>query len=129
MRGKRTLILILTLALIVTSKVVSFSQEEEIKPEQAVASQQPQTQWLWGEVISLDAQNKSLVVKYFDYESETEKEIPVSADENTVYEGVKSFEEIKLKDTVSVDYVVAAEGKNIAENISVEQAEGREDYP
>ena len=36
---------------------------------------------------------------------------------------MKSFNEIKIKDTLSVDYKVTSAGKNLAKNISFEKAE------
>jgi hypothetical protein len=80
--------------------------------------------WLWGEVSSLDTQNKTLLVKYFDYETDQEKEMVVATDSKTIYENIKSFDEIKPQDTVSIDYIVSPEGKGIAKNISVEKPEG-----
>lgn len=80
-------------------------------------------QWILGEVISVDTQKNEVLVKYLDYETEQEKEIAIMADNNTAYENVKSLAELKPKDTVSVDYVAGADGKNVAKNISVEAPE------
>ncbi|MCX5714550.1 MAG: hypothetical protein NT033_07060 [Candidatus Omnitrophica bacterium] len=79
--------------------------------------------WLWGEVSSIDSQNKSLVVKYFDYETDQEKEMTVAVDNKTILDNIKSFEEIKPQDTVSIDYIVSSDGKNISKNISIEKPE------
>ncbi len=101
---------------------VLFAQTE-IKPEQvAVASPEMDVQWLWGEVVNIDYPNKVFTVKYFDYETETEKNVSVLVNNGTVYESVTSLDEIKPKDTVSVDYVVV-EGNNIAKNVGVEKPE------
>lgn len=83
----------------------------------------PEVQWIYGEVLSIDAANKAISVKYLDYETDQEKEIAMNVDAQTVYENIKSIEEIKPKDAVSIDYVVGAEGKNIAKKISLEKAE------
>lgn len=80
------------------------------------------TQWVWGEVVSVDAQNKELTLKYLDYEADQEKEISLTADETTNFENVKSLDEVQPKDNLSVDYI-AKDGKNIAKNISLERAE------
>ena len=40
--------------------------------EEALAPSEPDVQWLWGEVISVDIQNMSLSVKYLDYEEDRE---------------------------------------------------------
>jgi len=80
---------------------------------------EPEVQWLWGEVVSVDTNAKQMTVKYLDYETDTEKEMNIKADDKTTYENVKSLDEIKVQDTLSIDYIVA-DGKNIAKNISVE---------
>lgn len=89
----------------------------------------PEMQWLWGEVSRLDAENKEVTVKYLDYETDTEKEIKISVDEKTTYDNAASLGDLKPKDTVSVDYVVSAEGKNIAKIISLEKVEGLPEVP
>ncbi|OGX14815.1 MAG: hypothetical protein A2166_05890 [Omnitrophica WOR_2 bacterium RBG_13_41_10] len=94
---------------------VTPAQEMDIESE---------TQWVWGEVVSVDAAAKTIKVKYFDYDSDTEKEINVAIDEKTIYENVKSIDEIKPKDTLSMDYIIGPEGNVIAKNISVEKTEG-----
>jgi len=78
------------------------------------------TQWVWGEVTSTDIQAKSLTLKYLDYEADQEKNIVLTVDDNTAYENIKSIDEIKEKDVLSVDYLIV-DGKNIAKNISLEK--------
>ncbi|MFA5092754.1 MAG: hypothetical protein WC543_02260 [Candidatus Omnitrophota bacterium] len=78
-------------------------------------------QWAWGEVTNLDPQAKTVTLKYLDYETDQEKDLVLTADENTVFENIKSFDEIKIKDTLSIDYIIAADGKNVAKNINFEQ--------
>lgn len=89
----------------------------------AATQNEPEVQWVWGEVLSLDAQNKAFVVKYLDYENDQEKELTINVDDKTTYENIKSIEEIKPTDTLSIDYTVTADGKNIAKNISLEKPE------
>lgn len=103
---------------------ITLAQNKAIQ-DQSVAGE-PEMQWLWGEVISADTQKNELKVKYLDYEADLEKEILMIADEKTVFENAKSLGEIKPQDTVSVDYIVGSEGKNIAKNISVEKPEMQE---
>jgi len=88
------------------------------------AKQEPEAQWVWGEVVTVDLQNKMVFVKYLDYESDQEKEMSVAVDDKTTFENVKSMDELKPKDTVSVDYVTQ-DGKATAKNISVEKAENQ----
>lgn len=98
-------------------------QAVQVKPAQETATES-EIQWVWGEVVSTDIQNKTIAVKYFDYDSDSEKETKIAVDDKTNYENVKSIEEIKPKDTLSIDYIAGPEGKLIAKNISVEKAEG-----
>lgn len=114
----------LTLCLILALRL-SFAQEENasVVPEPQATAEGPEVQWLWGEVVSLDSLNKTLVVKILDYETETEKEISISTDDKTTYENIKSLDELKPQDTVSVDYAVTPDGMNLAKNITVEKPE------
>jgi hypothetical protein len=84
---------------------------------------EPEMQWLWGEAVSVDIQKNEVVVRYQDYDTEQEKEMTVSADTKTTFENVRSLAEVQPKDTLSIDYKVLPDGKNIARNISVEKAE------
>ncbi len=79
-------------------------------------------QWVWGEVAGLDIPNKTITLKYLDYETSEEKQISLAVNSLTGYEGVKSLEEIGLKDTLSIDYIIS-NGKNIVKNISLEKPE------
>jgi len=78
------------------------------------------TQWAWGEVVSLDTAAKTITLKYLDYETDQEKNIVLSADEKTTFENIKSLDDIKVKDTLSIDYMVGPDGKNTARNIGLE---------
>jgi hypothetical protein len=77
----------------------------------------------------VDINAKQMTVKYLDYETDTEREINIAIDEKTVFENVKSLEEIKPKDTVSIDYITDLNGKSIAKNISVERNVGTQTQP
>jgi len=125
MRTKVYLILVVAASLILLNTAVSFAQEGRT-PEQAQLVSEPEVQWLWGEVVSVDAPNKTVLVKYLDYETETEKEISINVDDKTTYENVKSIDEIKPQDTVSIDYIVNPDAKNLAKNISLEKPESQE---
>lgn len=124
MGQKISLVLGITTFLILISSIFSFSQD---MPSATSGVQvEPDMQWLWGEVVSVDTQKNELSVKYLDYDTEQEKEIKVALDNKTTYENIKSIAEIKQNDTVSIDYIVSPEGKNIAKNISVEKPESPE---
>lgn len=80
-------------------------------------------QWVWGEVVTADAPNNTITVKYLDYETDQEKEMPVLVDDKTVYDNLKSLAEVKPKDTLSIDYIATPDNKFVARNISKEAAE------
>jgi hypothetical protein len=113
MKIKNFLVLGITALLIFIGANLIFSQEPV----------EPDMQWLWGEVSNVDLQNKTILVKYLDYETDQEKEISITIDDKTNYENIKSIDELKAKDTVSIDYIVSLDGKNIARNISAEKPE------
>jgi len=115
---------------IMSATFIAFAEEPVVAPaDSATASvDQPaalkienETQWAWGEVTNLDAQAKTLTLKYLDYETDQEKDLVLAVDEKTVFENIKSFDEIKINDTLSIDYTVGADGKNIAKNINFEK--------
>lgn len=112
--------LVFTTVLLITliSSGVVFSQEGPSLAQSA----EPEMQWVWGEMVSLDAANNQITVKYLDYENSAEKEIILGVNEKTTYENINSLGELKPKDTVSIDYIVS-DGKNIAKNISMEKPE------
>lgn len=130
MKLKIGLILTVTILALYLSVNLVFSQGETSPTTSASEIQAtPELQWVWAEVVSLDPNNRQLTVKYLDYETDTEKEMLVDVNDQTTYENVKSFSEIKPQDTLSIDYTTPAEGKNIAKNINVEKAEGIQPTP
>ncbi len=93
-------------------------------PAVPAAAQEPvPLEWVWGEVISIDAAGQALVVRYLDYETDTEKEINLKADEKTKFSGINGFSDLKAQDTISVDYTVGQDGKNKALMITYERIE------
>lgn len=99
--------------------ITQVEQEEPLIPEPVGEAIEEDTEWKWGDVLFIDIVNSQLVVKYIDYEIDASKEINFNVDPKTVFEGVKDLGEIKIQDSVSVDYVVS-DGKNIARLISVD---------
>ena len=80
-------------------------------------------EWLYGEVVSVDIAGKSFQVRYLDYNTDIEKQGSVFVDDKTLLEGVKSLQDIKPQDTVSIDYIVDADGKFRAVAVSLETFE------
>lgn len=108
---------------------LGFNFAEEIKPEiqnkedKSTFVSESDVQWVWGEVTSVDMNTKTITLKYLDYETDIEKEITLNIDENTQYENCNSLQQIKPTDTISVDYIVNPEGKNLAKYIVLERPE------
>jgi hypothetical protein len=135
MHGKKFLFLFIAASLILTGSLL-FAQDEAQAPAEPAASVDlevggavppdsatPDTQWIFGEVVSIDLAAKSLTVKYLDYLAQQEKEISFSADEKTSFENIKSLEEVKVGDSLSIDYIVSPDGLNLIKTLGVEAAE------
>lgn len=117
-------VLIVAVSLVSLNIAVSFAQEKTEPKEQATnqaAVESADTLWLWGEVSAINAANNQITVKYLDYDTDNEKEINITVDDKTAYEYVKALNEIKLQDTVSIDYILGPKDKYVAKNISVEK--------
>ena len=119
MDWRKCFIFAFTLSSILIFGEASFAQQEWT----ADISSVPDVQWLWGEVVSVDAARGELTVKYLDYETEEEKQVVIVADDKTSFENADSLAQVRVADTISVDYVVEKGGKNLAKNISVERPE------
>jgi hypothetical protein len=142
MLSRKIVFVLACVAVVMTGALVSFAAEEvtigaqgpesgqeesavtTVAPQETVPAQsESDTQWAWGEVVSLDETAKTITLKYLDYETDQEKDIILVLDDKTVFENIKGFEDIKVKDALSVDYTVAPDGKNIARNIGLENPE------
>lgn len=108
MKLKTGLILGITVSFLFLNVILVSAQETSIEPE---------TQELWGEVISVDTQRNELLVKGFDFETDIEKAITINVNNKTTYTNVESLNEIMPQDTVYIDYVIDQDSKNIAKNI------------
>jgi len=87
----------------------------------AVASEK-KTEWVWGEVVSVDPANKQIVVKHLDYESYEEVQTVLAINEKTLFENVTDLTGIKPGDHITVDYNI--DGKNnTADLVVVEKGE------
>lgn len=119
MDWRKAFIFTVTVLSILIFGSIGFAQLEGLGSNPEI----PDVQWLWGEAISVDAAKGEVVVKFLDYETEQEKQATIVTDDKTSYENVNSLAQIKTTDTLSIDYVVDKDGKNIAKNISVERPE------
>jgi|GEM_PF-817632 len=118
---KRTgvILTVITGLLIFLGTGFALAQQEKLSAQDAAA----EIQWIWGEVVSVDPAAKSFAVKYLDYDTDMEKQMTMSVDDKTGFENSKSLADMKIQDTVSIDYVIGGDGKNVARNISVEKIE------
>ncbi|MFA6130456.1 MAG: hypothetical protein WC731_05705 [Candidatus Omnitrophota bacterium] len=112
-----------------TPVAASTDPEASAPAAQAPVQNENDTQWTWGEVVNLDSAGKTITLKYLDYETDQEKDIVLGVDEKTAFENIKSFDEIKIKDTLSIDYTVGPDGKNMAKNISLESQDSSAPVP
>jgi len=101
--------------------VVPTNSELVTSNQQSSLGKESDMQWAWGEVTNLDKQANTITLKYLDYEADQEKEMVLVVDEKTTFENIKDFNELKLKDTLSIDYMIGVDNKNIAKNISFEK--------
>jgi len=130
MKIKINLVLWLIFSFILISTGLIFSQEQTAeKPLAQEVPSEPETLWIWGDVVSVDAAARKILVKYLDYETDTDREINIVVDDKTTYENVKSVDEIKPQDILTVDYIINPDDNNIARNISVEKPEGAQTLP
>lgn len=129
MNFKKFTVFFIFVILIMVSAVLVSAEEPVVAPtdvsvsadQQGVIKNTNDAQWAWGEVVNVDVQAKTLTLKYLDYETDQEKDLVLIIDENTVFENIKSLDGVKVKDTLSIDYMITAEGKNLAKNINFEQ--------
>lgn len=99
---------------------VPAGSDASIASPEVPSPEENDIQWVWGEVSGVDEAAGTITLKYLDYETDQEKEMPLSVDEETSFENIGGLSEIKFKDTLSIDYMVTADGKNVAKNIGVE---------
>jgi hypothetical protein len=125
---KKSLILSIAFYFIFTgySFALNGNQEQPAETVTGPVDQSADTQWVWGEVIAVDAAKNEFMVKYLDYETDQEKELTLSVDGKTAFENVRSLAEMKAQSQAGIDYIVSSEGKNIARNVSVENMESLE---
>ena len=78
--------------------------------------------WVWGEVKNVDYISSKFNILYMDYQTDDEKELVLTVNQDTKLEGINDFNSLKAGDTVGIDYFSDADN-NIAKNISVEKLE------
>ena len=103
-----------------------LAQEKPEIPAQdapvAPALDEENVSWVWGEVKAIDPALSTVTVVYMDYQSDEEKDLFLSVNSGTKFEGAADINSLKVGDTAGIDYEIR-DGKNIAKNISVEKLE------
>ena len=93
-----------------------------LAPATSEKSAQPEEVSIYGEIKAVNQVVNSVTVQYYDYDSDQEKSIEITADSNTKMENVAATNDIKQGNWADVIYTVA-NGKNIAKSIIVEKEE------
>ncbi|MEK7849324.1 MAG: hypothetical protein AAB213_00675 [Candidatus Omnitrophota bacterium] len=78
------------------------------------------TEWVWGEVVSVDTENKQIVLKHLDYDTYEEVQTTLKVGDKTLFENVAALGEIKAGNHLTADFKIVA-GSNIADLIVVEK--------
>ena len=126
------------LAILVVGLVVSqgYCQENQVSNNQdtsqvagetaapvqteSVKAANPEEISIYGEIKSVNIATNSITVKYYDYDSDNEKSVEITADNTTKIEGVSTMNDIKQESWSDINYTVV-NGKNIAKSIIVEK--------
>ena len=107
--------------------VLGFCQQEVPVPIDEniiseIGSVDENISWVWGEVKNVDYISSKFNILYMDYQTDDEKELVLTVNQDTKFEGINDFNSLKAGDTVGIDYFSDADN-NIAKNISVEKLE------
>jgi len=107
--------------------VLGFCQQEPPIPIDEniiseIGSVDENISWVWGEVKNVDYISSKFNILYMDYQTDDEKELVLTVNQDTKLEGINDFNSLKAGDTVGIDYFSDADN-NIAKNISVEKLE------
>jgi hypothetical protein len=123
------LLSVITISMALAAASYSQDTQSPTSPAQAVKEEvaeamKAEESSVYGEVQSVDTQGAgSLMVQYYDYDTDEDRSINIAADADTKIENVGSVSEIKKGDWADISYSVV-DGKNIARSIIVEKEEG-----
>ncbi len=116
---KKCLIVSMVFVLVSASGLLAFNSTGQDGSD-TVAQEEPEIQWVWGEVVLADPVSNRLTVKYLDYDTDQENEMVFAVNDKTTYENAVFLGDIKPGSPVGVDYIIDEEGNGIAVNISIE---------
>ncbi len=101
---------------------------EAVTAAPAAATIQPQEISIYGEVKAVNPATNSMTIQYYDYDSDEEKSIEITAGSNTKMENAAAISDVKQGNWADVIYAVT-DGKNIAKSIIVEKEEAPAEMP
>ncbi len=102
-----------------TEKALGEAQVSSVVGDTEEAQEAIPSQWVWGEVASVDVAGNSLLLKYLEYETAEEVTRTVYADDKTVFQGVLGLADLETGMHVTIDYKEKG-GRCVADIIDVE---------
>lgn len=96
----------------------------DLQADESSVNEPEDIKWVWGEVAAIDTAGASIKVKFLDYETDSEADAVFSIDKDTVFENIVSLKDVKIGDSVGIDYNIDKDGKNVIKSISVEKLGG-----
>ena len=103
-----------------TSQVAA--ETPALAPTASEKSTQSEEISIYGEIKAVNQATSSVTVQYYDYDSDQEKSIEITADSNTKMGNAATIANIKQGNWADVIYAII-NGKNIAKSIVVEKEE------
>lgn len=94
----------------------------QAKPYMEIKDVEAPTEWVWGEVVSADAQAGAITIKHLDYDTYEEVQKVLSVTDKTLFENAKDVTDIKPGDHITADYRVNG-NKNEIEMLVVDKLE------
>jgi len=85
----------------------------------SLAQEEEEIEYSWGRISSVSS--NQIVVTEYDYDSDEEVDVTYIVDLKTKFRGVVSLKEIKIGDSVSIDYIDTG-GKKVAKVVDVERS-------
>lgn len=98
---------------------VLFAQEDSKSNSDNTSSQSKETvamEWVMGIVKSVNLEDKTIDVSYYDFENDEDKVITISTNDKTEYIGMK-LKDINPGDDIEVSYMYSNDGTPIAEAV------------
>ena len=99
-----------------------------VAPAASEKSAPPEEISIYGEIKAVNQAASSIMVQYYDYDSDQEKSIEITADTNTKIENAATITNIKQDSWADVIYAII-NGKTIAKSIVVEKEDAPAETP